>query len=123
MSVTTSTSTPSKRYERSSLLDIIKHNICTLQVVIPVAKAYNPDLILVSCGFDAAWGDPLGGMAITARGYMQMTQMLTEVGNGKVVLALEGKRALLHSFHSHLTATGYQAVTTCESLLRAQRRV
>jgi histone deacetylase 6 len=63
------------------------------QLVVPVAKAYQPDLVLVSCGFDAAWGDPLGGMTITASGYQQMTRMLLEATNGKVVLALEGIRA------------------------------
>lgn len=60
------------------------------QLVVPVAKAYQPDLVLVSCGFDAAWGDPLGGMTITASGYQQMTRMLLAATNGKVVLALEG---------------------------------
>lgn len=31
------------------------------QVVLPVAYEYNPDLVLVSAGFDACVGDPLGG--------------------------------------------------------------
>lgn len=32
-----------------------------LQVVLPVATQFNPQLVLVSAGFDAAVGDPLGG--------------------------------------------------------------
>lgn len=31
------------------------------QVVMPIAYQYNPELILVSAGFDACIGDPLGG--------------------------------------------------------------
>ena len=32
-----------------------------LEVVLPVATEFNPQLVLVSAGFDAAVGDPLGG--------------------------------------------------------------
>lgn len=32
-----------------------------LQVILPIAYQYSPDLVLVSAGFDAAVGDPLGG--------------------------------------------------------------
>ena len=39
-----------------------------LQVVIPVARAFQPDLVLVSAGFDAAEGDPLGGMKLSPAG-------------------------------------------------------
>ncbi len=101
------------------------------QLVVPVAKAYQPDLVLVSCGFDAAWGDPLGGMTITASGYQQMTRMLLEATNGKVVLALEGiPYALARSFvvddgdgdDDVASDAWLQAGTTCESSPHAQRR-
>ena len=32
------------------------------QIVMPIAYQFNPELILVSAGFDACIGDPLGGM-------------------------------------------------------------
>jgi acetoin utilization deacetylase AcuC-like enzyme len=32
-----------------------------LQVVLPVAYQFNPQLVLISAGFDAAVDDPLGG--------------------------------------------------------------
>lgn len=38
------------------------------QVLMPIATQYNPDLVLVSAGFDAAEGDPLGGCCITPTG-------------------------------------------------------
>lgn len=31
------------------------------QVVMPIAYQYNPELVLVSAGFDACVADPLGG--------------------------------------------------------------
>lgn len=31
------------------------------QIVLPIAYQFNPELIIVSAGFDAAIGDPLGG--------------------------------------------------------------
>jgi len=31
------------------------------QVVLPVSYQFNPELVLVSSGFDACVGDPLGG--------------------------------------------------------------
>nr|CAB3454883.1 unnamed protein product [Digitaria exilis] len=38
-------------------------------VLLPVTEAFDPDIILVSAGFDAALGDPLGGCCITPNGY------------------------------------------------------
>ena len=32
-----------------------------LQVVMPIAYQFDPQLVIVSAGFDAARGDPLGG--------------------------------------------------------------
>ena len=61
------------------------------QVLIPMAKSFQPDLIIVSCGFDSARGDPLGGFDLTPTCYGHMTRILQNlVEGGKVVLALEG---------------------------------
>jgi acetoin utilization deacetylase AcuC-like enzyme len=54
-----------------------------------VHKIGTPDLILVSCGFDAAEGDPLGGYKVTPQGYADMTKQLLKV-SPRVVMALEG---------------------------------
>ncbi|OQV19897.1 Histone deacetylase 6 [Hypsibius exemplaris] len=61
-----------------------------LRLVMPVAYEFAPELVLVSCGFDAALGDPLGGCCVTEVGYGIMTRMLMTLAGGKVVLALEG---------------------------------
>ena len=39
------------------------------RVVMPVAQAFAPDIVLVSAGFDSARGDPLGGMDVTPVGF------------------------------------------------------
>ncbi|XP_011496681.1 PREDICTED: histone deacetylase 4 [Ceratosolen solmsi marchali] len=61
-------------------------------VVMPVAKDFDPDLVLVSAGFDAASGHPapLGGYKVSPACFGRMTQMLAGLANGKLVLALEG---------------------------------
>ncbi|WOL16976.1 histone deacetylase 5-like isoform X1 [Canna indica] len=59
-------------------------------VLIPIAEAYNPDIILVSAGFDAAIGDPLGGCCVTPYGYSVLLEKLMRFAQGKIVMALEG---------------------------------
>ena len=57
-------------------------------VVLPIAKQWGPDLVIVSAGFDAAQGDPLGECCVTPHAYGHMTAMLAAVA--PVVLLLEG---------------------------------
>jgi len=60
-------------------------------IVSPVAKAFNPDLILVSAGYDAADGDPLGGFSLSPGCFARMTKaMMNAAPDGRLVLALEG---------------------------------
>lgn len=61
-------------------------------IVMPIAKDYQPDVILVSAGFDAATGHapPLGGYHVSPACFGYMTRELMKLANGKVVLALEG---------------------------------
>lgn len=60
------------------------------QVVLPMASEFAPDLIMVSAGFDAADGDAIGMCRVTPRGFAQMTQHLTGLAGGRVLLVLEG---------------------------------
>jgi acetoin utilization deacetylase AcuC-like enzyme len=62
------------------------------EVVEPVGRAFDPELVLVSAGFDAFGGDPLAGMRLTARGYREVIQACIDGApraRGPVVL-LEG---------------------------------
>ena len=60
------------------------------RIVMPIATEFNPDLVVVSAGFDAAAGDELGGCYVTPPCYAQMTYQLMSLANGKVVVCLEG---------------------------------
>jgi acetoin utilization deacetylase AcuC-like enzyme len=48
-------------------------------VVLPLARRWNPSLILVSAGYDCAEGDPLGRFAVTPTGFARMSRMLLEI--------------------------------------------
>lgn len=60
------------------------------KLLMPIANQYNPELVLVSCGFDSGCGDPLGGCNITPAGYANMTKKLMDLAGGRLVLVLEG---------------------------------
>ncbi|KAL2914027.1 Histone deacetylase hda1 [Polyrhizophydium stewartii] len=60
------------------------------EIVMPLGQEFQPELVIVSAGFDAAYGDELGKFQVTPTGYAQMTHMLKSLANGKLVLALEG---------------------------------
>ncbi|XP_077245745.1 histone deacetylase 15-like isoform X2 [Tasmannia lanceolata] len=59
-------------------------------IVLPIASEFSPDLIVISAGFDAARGDPLGGCDVTPAGFGQMTNMLSGLCHGKLLVILEG---------------------------------
>ncbi|KAI5787096.1 histone deacetylase Clr3 [Geopyxis carbonaria] len=75
------------------------------KVIMPIAMEYNPDLVIVSAGFDAASGDTLGGCYVTPPGYAHMTHMLMSLANGKLVICLEGGYNLNSISHSAVAVT------------------
>jgi acetoin utilization deacetylase AcuC-like enzyme len=68
------------------------------EVVMPVLRAFRPELLLISAGFDAHEADPLAQMRMTAGGLAAVTWRLKlaakDVCNGRVVLVTEGGYAL-----------------------------
>uniref|UniRef100_A0A667ZSV4 Protein deacetylase HDAC6 n=1 Tax=Myripristis murdjan TaxID=586833 RepID=A0A667ZSV4_9TELE len=60
------------------------------RVVMPIATEFDPGLVVISAGFDAARGDPLGGYHVTPEGYAHLTHMLMSLAGGRVLLILEG---------------------------------
>ncbi|KAK3387244.1 hypothetical protein B0H63DRAFT_431113 [Podospora didyma] len=60
------------------------------KIIMPIAYEFNPDLVIISAGFDAAAGDELGGCFVTPTCYAHMTHMLMSLANGKVAVCLEG---------------------------------
>jgi len=64
------------------------------EIIWPLAHRYDPQLILVSAGFDAHWTDPLAMMTLSLEGYAQITRelanMADELCDGRIVFTLEG---------------------------------
>ena len=64
------------------------------RVIAPVARRFAPQMILVSCGFDAHRDDPLASMNLTGQGYGEMTRVMValaeELCAGRLAFVLEG---------------------------------
>ena len=59
------------------------------RVVEPAIAAFAPDLLLVSAGYDAAAGDPLGGMEVTEAGFRHLASRAGQLCD-RIALVLEG---------------------------------
>ena len=64
------------------------------RLLVPAARAFRPEIILVSCGFDAHRADPLASMEISAEGFLQMTRtvraLAEDLCGGRIGFVLEG---------------------------------
>jgi len=64
------------------------------EVIGPAAERFQPDLVLVSAGFDAHVRDPLGGMRLTEEGFADLCESIRSIAeryaDGRLVLLLEG---------------------------------
>ncbi|MBE2182474.1 MAG: histone deacetylase [Anaerolineae bacterium] len=64
------------------------------RVIIPAARRYRPQLILVSAGYDAHWADPLAQMRLTLNGFaelgLRLKALADELCSGKIVFVMEG---------------------------------
>lgn len=79
--------------------------------VVPALDAYQPEILLISAGFDAHHDDPLAQMRLSEAGFGQITESLVGIAErhcgGRVISALEGGynlRALARSVVAHVTA-------------------
>ncbi len=64
------------------------------EVIFPVLRRFQPELILVSAGFDAHWDDPLANIGLSLTGYHWLCRSLIELAaelcQGRIVFTLEG---------------------------------
>jgi len=60
------------------------------QVVLPLAAEFQPDLVLVSAGFDPALGCPEGEQRVSPSTFAHMAHSLAGLANGRIVALLEG---------------------------------
>lgn len=71
-----------------------EYNSVFSDIVVPLAEAYRPEIILVSAGQDVYHYDPLGAMSVSHQGFANMARYVREIADcyceGRVVLFLEG---------------------------------
>jgi acetoin utilization deacetylase AcuC-like enzyme len=64
------------------------------EIIIPLTRRFEPDMILVSYGFDTHWRDPLGNILLSANGYRglieQLVKVADEICQGRIAIILEG---------------------------------
>ena len=92
----------------------------------PICRQFAPDLVLVSCGFDAAAGDPLGAMSLSPLGFAAMAARLGQLAGGRVVYALEGgykpsvaARCMLAVLRLLPPCDSTQAAAVCDPVMQA----
>jgi acetoin utilization deacetylase AcuC-like enzyme len=76
------------------------------ELLYPLAERYQPQLILVSAGYDSHWDDPLAMMGLSIAGYTDLARTLKAMADdfceGKVAFTLEGGYHLEVLSHSIL---------------------
>ena len=64
------------------------------QVVVPALERHRPELIVLACGYDACFADPLGRMLLGPRQFRRMTAMMMSAADrlcgGRLAAAHEG---------------------------------
>ena len=64
------------------------------RIVTPQITAFQPDVIVIACGYDAACNDPLGRMMATAETFSMMTaqvkSLAADLCGGRLMMAHEG---------------------------------
>ena len=70
------------------------YRIAFARIVVPILRQFEPDLVIVSAGYDAHERDPLGGMRLTTGAFAAMTAELRGVAEeccrGRIVAVTEG---------------------------------
>jgi acetoin utilization deacetylase AcuC-like enzyme len=82
------------------------------RIVAPVAAAFDPDLVLVSAGFDAHARDPLANMRVTEQGFaLMLTRLVSSLPRGAA-----GRLGLLLEGGYDLAALGASLAATLQCL-------
>lgn len=91
-----------------------KEYLCIFnEVLVPIAQRYQPELILVSAGYDAHWKDDIARINLSTTGYARLTKIIKHIAeescDGRMVYALEGGY--------HRGALAFSVAATFEVLL------
>ncbi len=77
--------------------------------IVPACKSFEPEFLLLSCGFDAHRLDPLSDQRLDETHFRDMTEALRDLGCRRILSLLEGGyhlNALASSAVAHLCALG-----------------
>ena len=66
------------------------------ELILPKLEHFNPDIVIVACGYDASGVDPLSRMLCGSDTFAYMTKKLMSFTKGKLVLAHEGGYSDVH---------------------------
>jgi acetoin utilization deacetylase AcuC-like enzyme len=97
-------------------------------LLLPIARQFKPEFVLISAGFDCHHRDPLGGMQVTEDGFTamarRMKRLAAEFCGGKLVAVLEGGydlRALADSARAVIDEFGRDSEEPIANLASAGR--
>jgi len=83
------------------------------EILVPIAHRFQPQIVLVSAGYDSHWSDQISLMQTTITGFARMASILRELAlklcQGKLVFTLEGGY--------NIQALAYSIKATLEVLL------
>lgn len=64
------------------------------QIISPIVKQFNPEMILVSIGTDGHYSDPLASLTLSSPGYIELSKKIIELSKkicqGRIAFSLEG---------------------------------
>jgi acetoin utilization deacetylase AcuC-like enzyme len=64
------------------------------KIVEPSLHRFDPEILLVSAGYDAHWNDPLASLQISSKGFFEITRKLVSYADdlceGRMMMVLEG---------------------------------
>jgi acetoin utilization deacetylase AcuC-like enzyme len=64
------------------------------EIIHPFLRRFQPELVLVSAGFDAHWSDPITSLGLSSAGFHALARSLVEFADescaGRIVFVLEG---------------------------------
>jgi acetoin utilization deacetylase AcuC-like enzyme len=83
------------------------------EILVPIARRFQPELILISAGYDAHWADQIAMMEMSIRGFADIVTIIKDLSdelcNGRLLFTLEGGY--------HLEALAYGVKATLDVLL------
>lgn len=60
------------------------------RIIMPIAYEFNPEIVLVSVGFNENFGDSTSYYHTSPEAYGYFTHLLSSLANGKIILCFEG---------------------------------